>query len=330
MDYRRFLPAHSQFLNGLCQLSIQSINKSVGQFLSSELVTAEIIPEALFYSRIEPLVQQSKLSAPAVFSRLLTLLRAINHGNAVISVYGSNFEYIVPRSDPSDNFAITRAVIYENNCSCGLNATCTIPASFMGNFSEIVSIKGFKMGCTPSESFLASTLECFYDFSCINRIQEYTNYINWTRATKTPTTLVPTGSRFPINITVEDLTKALFVEDWTTTINYSSYYEQCSPFLCSYTYIQKVNSVYTVTFIVGIYGGLTVVLKLICPWLVRLADKVNAHRKSRPHVVQPERSIDTTINETASTASDPKKARNVTADIELICTTQAPEYAHFL
>lgn len=329
-DYRRFLPAHSQFLNGLCQLSIQSINNSIGQFLSSALVTAEVISETTFYSRIKSLVQQSKLSAPAMFSRLLNLLRAINHGNAVVSAYGTNFEYIVPTRDPYSNVAITRAVVYENNCSCGLDATCTIPASFISNSSQMLQIKGFKMGCTPSESFLASTLECFYDPTCINLIQEHANYINWTGVTKTPIPLVPTGSHFPINTTVGHLTKALFVEDWTTAINYSSYYEQCAPILCSYTYIQQVNSVYTVTLISGIYGGLTVVLKLICPWLVRLGAKMHTHRKSRSHVAQSERSIDTTITAAISTASDSTKTRNISCDVELISMAPANEYAFSL
>ncbi|CAF1521621.1 unnamed protein product [Adineta ricciae] len=37
-----------------------------------------------------------------------------------------------------------------------------------------------------------------------------------------------------MNTTISKFVDDLFVERWTTKINYSSYYEQCSPLLCSY------------------------------------------------------------------------------------------------
>ncbi|CAF3993155.1 unnamed protein product, partial [Adineta steineri] len=178
-DYRRFLLAHLHFLNGLCQISIQTVNNSVSQFLSSTLSNTQLISEALFRLQIDSLIEQSQLDAPTIFNRILFLLRTINHGNAIVSVYGTNFEYIVPLVDPYESYAVLQAVIYDNNCSCGLNPTCTTQANFISNnASEIIPIKGLKMGCTPSESLLASTLECFYDSSCIKLIQEQTNYNN--------------------------------------------------------------------------------------------------------------------------------------------------------
>ncbi|CAF0942304.1 unnamed protein product [Adineta steineri] len=178
-DYRRFLSAHLQFLNGLCQLSIQAINDSVDQFLSSTLASAQIIPETVFRLEINSLINDSQSNAPMMFARLLFLLRTTNHGNAIISAYGNNFKYIVPWDNQNGNIAITEAMTYDNECSCGLDATCTTQASFMNsNSSETVAIKGLKMGCTPSESFLGSTLECFYDSSCINLIQKYKKLTN--------------------------------------------------------------------------------------------------------------------------------------------------------
>ena len=201
------------------------------------------------------------------------------------------------------------------------------PLSWKSNSSKPVLIKGLKIGCTPSESFLASTLECFYDSSCIDLIQEQTNYNNRTNATKAPIPLFPTESRFSVNATVRDLANALFIEDWSATINYSSYFKQCSPSLCSYTYVQQLDSVYTVTFLVGIYGGLTIILKLICSWAVLFVAKMNAHRKKKT-MVQPVCPVVTPTAVMANTISNSTNGQNATANIELP-TAPATAYASF-
>ena len=267
----------------MCQLSHESINDSIDQFLLSTLVTADIIPENAFYARIATLVQQSKANAPITFARLLSIIQAMNHGNAIISAYGTNYQYIIPANISSYRTPFGQAIIYSNDCSCGLNTTCTTQATFlkMNTSDNQVQIKGFKMGCTPSESFLDSTLECFHDLSCINIIQQYTNYRNKIDNTENVAPLVLNESHFSVNATVKELANALFIEEWSTAINYSAYFEQCAPSLCSYIYVQQFDSIYTATFLVGIYGGLTIALKLICPWFVRFIAKTHALRKRR-------------------------------------------------
>ncbi|CAF1473811.1 unnamed protein product [Adineta ricciae] len=42
-DYRRFISAHLQFLKGLCELSIQSVDQSIHQALSSLLITNQLL-----------------------------------------------------------------------------------------------------------------------------------------------------------------------------------------------------------------------------------------------------------------------------------------------
>ena len=174
------------------------------------------------------------------------------------------------------SLAVTEPLIYDNNCSCALNAKCTTQANFLDiKSSNIIPVKGLKMGCTPSESFLASTLECFYDQACINLIEGKYNYtfsINTTNST-----------RFLPNTTVIDLINELFVDTWLTTLNYSAYYEYCSPIFCSYTYIQQLNSLYTATLVLGFYGGLSIVLKWICPKIIYFLFILYQYRKKRSH-----------------------------------------------
>jgi len=302
-DYHRFLSAHLQYLTGLCQISIQSVNNSIEQFLSSLLVTSQLLSETSFQTRLDSQIKQSQSNAPVIFNQLLTLIENINDGNAIISTYETNFVYIASWDSKQDRygrpFASTQPIIYDNNCSCGLHQNCTTQANFIiKNSSTTITtpIKGLKMGCTPSESFHSSTLECFYDSSCIRLIQEYT------KSTYSPIPVSRNGSRFSINTTIAELTNDLFTETWKTTINYSSYFEDCAPLFCSYTYTQKLNSLYTLTLLLGLQGGLSLVLEWICPKIVRMIVKMYQRRMRRMNVVRPLSAIRLPVIESVSTS----------------------------
>ncbi|CAF0954327.1 unnamed protein product [Adineta steineri] len=283
-DYRRFLSTHLHFLGGLCQLSIQTVNQSIQQSLSSLMITKQLLSEENFILHINSMINEAKSNAPSTFIRLLSLLQATNHGNAIVSVYGTNYQYIAPILSTFQTTLYTQAVIYDDNCSCQLNSTCIINASFIEiNSVQSTTIKGLKMGCTPSESLLASTLECFYDQSCINLIQRMTEY----NTNITPIPLNITNSRFLMNMTVINLINDLFIEKWSSIMNYSSYFDQCSPMICSYTYIQQLNSFYTLTYLLGLYGGLTIVLKWIAPKIVYFINKIYQRRKKTTNSIKP-------------------------------------------
>lgn len=217
----------------------------------------------------------------------MSLIRMQNHGEALVSTYGTNYQYIVSTERNSSNhIAFTRPLTYDGNCSCALNFTCTITASFTEK-----PIRGLKMGCTPTESLLASTLECFSNASCLDLLDEMTNH-------QRTVPLLPVSlsdSRFAVNATVSDLVKELFLENWLTQGNYSEYFEQCSPILCSYTYVERFNLVYTITYILGLFGGLTIVLKWICPRIVSLLSRIFPSLHRHENRVHPVSTIETTF-----------------------------------
>ena len=173
-DYRPFLSAHLQFLAGLCQQSIRHVNDTVRSFLSTSLTTSRLLSEASFDLHLTSLLNQARASIQDVFTHTLQLVQAINHGNALMSVHGSNYRYLV-RGNRSDIVTVlyTLPVMYggATSCTCGLESRCTQPAAFI--WPAYVPIKGFLQGCLPSESFLASTLECFFELECINLIRSH-------------------------------------------------------------------------------------------------------------------------------------------------------------
>ncbi|CAF4319954.1 unnamed protein product [Adineta steineri] len=110
-------------------------------------------------------------------------------------------------------------------------------------------------------------------------------------------------------MTVMNLINDLFVEKWSTIMNYSSYFYKCSPMICSYTYIQQLNSFYTLTYFLGLYGGLTIVLKWISPKIVYFINKIYQRRKKTTNSIKP---ISTIESETIE-IMDANNINNTTA-----------------
>ena len=155
-----------QLLKGLCELSVQSARQTIRTDLSSSFTSNQLITSEIFEERIRSTVNRIKLNAPITLNRLMSLIRIKSHGDGIVSTYGTNYQYIGPADTNEPYYAVfTQPLTYENKCSCALNFTCTIDASFYQ--TELKTIQGLKMGCTPSESLLASTLECFSSSSCI-------------------------------------------------------------------------------------------------------------------------------------------------------------------
>lgn len=295
-DYRYFLRSHLLFLSKLCERSKQSVKNSVDEFLSSLFVTNDLLFESEFIGRIDPLIKQREINPSLLMNEMLALIGLMNDGNGLISSFGTNFEYIFHLDSFEDRFGRTRSIVYDGNCSCGFHRNCTSEAFVLERNSSLkVGIEGLKIGCRPSEAFYSSTLQCFYNSSCIDLLEEYSNV-----KSRSPRVLSNADSRFAMNMTISQLVKELFIENWTRIVNYSSYFDRCSPSYCEYNYIQKLNSLYTLTLLLGLHGGLTIVLEWICPKTVKLIYKIHRYRKRRTEVVPTNEGIDVAIVNTTT------------------------------
>jgi hypothetical protein len=79
------------------------------------------------------------------------------------------------------------------------------------------------------------------------------------------------SSRYLENSTIEDLLDELMIEEWSPSIMYENYFNECEPTECSYTHQTKNSIIYIVTTLTGLIGGLITALKLIVPRLVKFA-----------------------------------------------------------
>ncbi|CAF4134571.1 unnamed protein product [Rotaria sp. Silwood2] len=136
-----------------------------------------------------------------------------------------------------------------STCSCGSSSSCQKPQGFFCrnvsclkfNAQPNRTIPGMFLGCFPIDSILLSTLECLYDQSCIqmlidSRSFDFSDIVvvsdNLTNITAL-NQLAP--SRFLPNTSLETIISQLFMENWTTSVNFSAYFAQCQPDSCIYT-----------------------------------------------------------------------------------------------
>lgn len=183
-------------------------------------------------------------------------------------------------------FRYSPAPITLNNCTCGVSFECST------DIAKIICVHGNNCTigvakwtaptqtrrCTSSESFFATDLFCYFQQSCIDALLDAYNYDMPTRlplpeATRNIRPLnssIP--SRFLMNDSIDIIFNELMVEEWRIKGNFDGYYETCAPELCTYTYTERLNILYVVTRVVGLFGGLVVTLRLLIPISVTLFD----------------------------------------------------------
>lgn len=95
-------------------------------------------------------------------------------GNAIVSTYQTNCKYLFHWN--STSYLNAEPEMYDEYCSCALQINCTSEAFFtQTNSSMTIALQGLKNGCAASQALLSSTLQCFYNQSCVQIIKQYTN-----------------------------------------------------------------------------------------------------------------------------------------------------------
>lgn len=259
--------AVSQFLtlSSLCELTRKTIETNIEQFYGTKFLTSQLISSDLFETQMNSIIKSFRTSVPLTFKRTLDTTRGLIQGNSLLTGYQTNWKltiigmhlYAPMYTDP---------LSYGNSCNCATSALCTQPAIITDQYPT--GLPGLLIGCYPLEAILQSSLECLYDRICLDSI---ILYMNQTSSNITMTTLnssLLSTSESLINETVEQMTDRLFIDQWYINRSYDTYYEQCASTHCTYSYIQTFDIFYIVTTILGLYGGLSTILKIIVPLIV--------------------------------------------------------------
>ena len=269
-DYRLNGGSHFLALRTFCQQSEETINHARKIFYQTKLISEKVLPKDIFYSQINSIIENWKSNTINTFLRTIDIIRATTQGNQLMNGF-LNVDFLV-------NIQTTQTTMTPStfsNCSCALSRSChELMAIYQYNnltrqYQTIHSIPHFYIGCFLFESFLLSTLECFYNRSCMIEIDQYM-YQPLRSAFNFSSLQMNFNST---NATIESIIHRLMIDEWLINISYSSYYSACSPSSCVLEYIARNEIFYVLTTIIGVFGGLSLLLKIILIVGLRLIKK---------------------------------------------------------
>ncbi|CAF3730830.1 unnamed protein product [Rotaria sp. Silwood1] len=278
IDFRSLASNHFQLLATLCSFVQRMVHDAIDDFLLDTFLSPQVLSEVSLDQQSHAESSFLRISTANSIQRLLRLVRNLTQSNrlqtalstAMINILYYDSSNTVTAFPWTDIFNL-----YRMNCSCSFTTSCYLPAGFYNLFAydtarnglwhnqPIANVTGFRTGCYAIEGVLQSTLECLFNSQCLATIQilfPISPNVNIYPLNRNQT-------RFSSMMTIEELANELFLETWPTVISFSNYYNHCRPYLCAYTFTQR-NILYVVTKVLGIYGGLTTVLRFCVPLIV--------------------------------------------------------------
>ncbi|CAF1195437.1 unnamed protein product [Adineta steineri] len=267
-DYRIISTNYFQLLSIFCEQAKETIDNALEIFLRTEFVSSQALAKESFQNQIDSSIEDWKLTTTNTFKRTIQLIQGIYQGNQLISsIHTGNF--LVDK-----NLEVYVSPETSLGCNCILNSSCYSTVELYrtfedkGYFADPYPVPNFLYGCYPTQSLFISTLECFYNLSCMLTIDN------------------DLGSLVPFNFsalnqnlnqpneTIEEILNRLMVDKWLPTVSFSSYYEKCLPKSCTYQYDGRNNIFISITTIISIFGGLSLALKLLIMISLEFINKI--------------------------------------------------------
>jgi hypothetical protein len=262
-DFRTTLSFFWQVIAGLCSISNTTWTDIMGDFSASHTFNPEAVAVEVLQTQAQATLNNTIYLARTTLSRNLLAIRRIMSGNQLVSALETNFYLRYPPGNLSSSSSLKMSPRIYNNCSCLHSEGCPHPATFNDTDGNFITIPGMIADCLIMDGTLASTLECYYDQTCISLLHQ-----------SLPIIVQPlfdaSNKYFTTNSTVEMLLDEIMIDEITNDIRFDLFYSQCNPAYCSYSYTHRFDALFIVTTIIGIFGGLSFVLRLIAPFIAAM------------------------------------------------------------
>jgi hypothetical protein len=303
-DFRHSAYSFFQMLRTLCTLVSQNINDQLVQFYSTTLLTETLISQETFLATTLAAKDQFLNTTASSFQTSLNSLRTIIHADNIANRLETNYllftAVLVGRT--IDYFS---TMLYPpNGCSCKVSFNCNtttgifsvvrkrypsythpdypyMPLNAYFRTHLLFHVPGINVGCFILDAVLQSNLSCLYNTSCLSQLN---TYLNSSSLPFNATALEVSNSSIP---TVNDLVEQLMVDKWSFNASYDSYFAQCNPSTCTYTYATQFDILFIITTVMGIIGGAVTILMLLILPLVSFTRRF-VYRRGRLLVAQNE------------------------------------------
>ena len=259
-DLRSTLSAFWQIIGAFCRVTDQIAIDAVKLFHAADLFSPIAMNKEKL--RIQSIVAFETIlsNLQSNMDRTLLAIERITAGNQFVSVLGSNFDtYLVSNYDIL--FPHVSARVF-GNCSClninGCSRQSTISSS--EDHSEIV-IPGIKSDCLMVDAVLKSTLQCYYNLTCIELLHPSIDSLQPLKA--------DVDKRFTLNFTITNLLDHLMIDEISIDVDFSRFYAQCQPTYCSYSYSHRFDLIFTITTLIGLYGGFSILVGFVSPMIAK-------------------------------------------------------------
>ena len=279
MDARTVASSYAQGLQFLCEASQISLNTEIENALSAFMV----FPEAPSTSALDQIIHNAMknlldTSSESLTSNAIGFNYVISVDMAMSALGTSSALYSSSKTPMVSSRAInTYRRLDGSLCYCLPTQSCVAPAAiYSSTASETRSIlsingnstfvSGMRTDCYPYEGLLASTLECYYDSSCLQLLVSNISAFKPLNATS--------FSRYALDSTVTSLLQAAMTEEFSNTMSTEAHYMRCAPRLCAYSYEHRSTPLIIITAIIGVVSTLNSVLRLIAPYLARFSAEI--------------------------------------------------------
>lgn len=302
-DFRASATFIFQVLQELCHRSQSVLDTDTESFYDTQFISNYLINEHLLRTDIKIIIDEFLINSYSSFNHSISFLRSFMRGNVLMSGIGTtaltaffieNNVYqatVVPRVYGSAQFP--------NGCMCDKGDQCAIPSGFYDSvmlydqptvayFDDQTPVsfvmKSWFVACWALNALLISSVEnsFLYNQTAFNLIAMH---YNW-----------PSNSIFPSILNSNELNQTskdrdtfydhlqtLFVKNSSIHIDYSLYYAQCQPRSCTYSAQQKASFLYLFTLFLALYGGLSVPLQFLIPFIIAFLIQ-RLRRSTKPSV----------------------------------------------
>jgi hypothetical protein len=284
IDFRVAGPSFFNTLVTLCLLSNLTINHAWYIFGQTSLITDETLIQSEFYARTKVAIEQFQNDTISEFKNILSLVDLHTK-----TLYATGYEsvdlYTDQLSTSTTQIDFGWLPVETPTCSCVLNGQCNDVMSFFSYtdgtidapYNLTFTLPDIFVTCFVVPSVLQSSLGCFFNQTCLDMVQ---SEIDSDPAINI-SILDANSTRFSPNSSIGTILDNLMVETWNERIEYDKYYEECAPEQCTYSYTSRNNPFQIVTTLVGLLGGLSVVLKIIIPFIVRwIRNRMGPHAET--------------------------------------------------
>ncbi|CAF3850213.1 unnamed protein product [Rotaria sp. Silwood1] len=298
---RPLLSKQLQNLNLLCADAMGYIKYGLVDLSENIFITSTTLSHRAFIETVNQTINDYKSLFRAEAIRVVNFLVLLLYNNFIPTSF--NTDWTLEYGDESNSFLI-RSIprTFDNStCNCAVSSTCQQPLRI--GPSDLI-LPGLVIGCSPMEGLRMSTLECFFSSDCISTIINYLDYytqidgsppVNFTPP-KTPPIVIASlntslSTRFLPSTQIGELIHEMFLEQLTNVISYEKYYATCAPSVCRYEYVERSNILYIVTTLLGLYGAVSVGLRLLIWNSLRIYHKIKNYFHYHNAAIQPQTSI---------------------------------------